>query len=238
MTYYEILGVKEDADDTEIYAAFRKLAKQFHPDKNKSPDAAAQFIHVREAFETLHDAEKRRVYDDMLSSRKSETSSEEDSERKQKDTTENTTKQSYTYSSTQHDSGSSYTYHSASFTGRVHFFHNPFEDMEFWNWPFILKTILSVICTVASIITVIALCQNGDHFKIALVLMLITGCAGLIAAVCCAGLSGLIIGFAAGACTGFLLSLLFITTAGNVIIGIALALAGIAVWKMLVWDRE
>lgn len=61
--YYEILGVSKTADDKEIKSAFRKLAKQYHPDINKSPDAPEKFKEAQEAYAVLSDPEKRSQYD-------------------------------------------------------------------------------------------------------------------------------------------------------------------------------
>ncbi len=61
--YYEVLGVARDADETAIKSAYRKLARQYHPDVNKSPDAEERFKEINEAYEVLSDPEKRRVYD-------------------------------------------------------------------------------------------------------------------------------------------------------------------------------
>ena len=47
--YYEVLGVPKDADEKQIKSAFRRLAKQYHPDLNKSPDAPEKFKEVQEA---------------------------------------------------------------------------------------------------------------------------------------------------------------------------------------------
>ncbi len=61
--YYEVLGVTKTASETEIKKAYRKLAKEFHPDHNKSEDAEAKFKEVREAYEVLSNNEKRKAYD-------------------------------------------------------------------------------------------------------------------------------------------------------------------------------
>jgi molecular chaperone DnaJ len=61
--YYEVLGIPRDADDNTIKSAYRKLALQYHPDRNKSGDAAERFKEINEAYEVLSDAEKRQMYD-------------------------------------------------------------------------------------------------------------------------------------------------------------------------------
>ena len=66
--YYKILGVDKKADDKEIKSAFRKLARKYHPDVNKSPDASAKFKDINEAYEVLSDKEKRQRYDMLGSS--------------------------------------------------------------------------------------------------------------------------------------------------------------------------
>ena len=62
--YYEVLGLKKDATDADIKRAYRKLAAQYHPDKNPSPDAAVRFREVQEAYEVLADPERRKIFDD------------------------------------------------------------------------------------------------------------------------------------------------------------------------------
>lgn len=61
--YYETLGVERNADETVIKKAFRKLAQQYHPDVNPSPEAEAKFKEINEAYQVLSDAQKRAVYD-------------------------------------------------------------------------------------------------------------------------------------------------------------------------------
>ena len=61
--YYEVLGVSKNASDDEIKSAFRKLAKKYHPDINKDPDAPAKFKEAQEAYAVLSDKDKRSKYD-------------------------------------------------------------------------------------------------------------------------------------------------------------------------------
>jgi molecular chaperone DnaJ len=62
--YYEVLGVPRDADDTTIKKAFRRLARELHPDVNKhDPDAEDKFKEAAEAYEVLSDSERRATYD-------------------------------------------------------------------------------------------------------------------------------------------------------------------------------
>jgi molecular chaperone DnaJ len=61
--YYEVLGVERGANADDIRKSYRKLARQFHPDVNKSSDAEAKFKEVNEAYEVLSDENKRAAYD-------------------------------------------------------------------------------------------------------------------------------------------------------------------------------
>lgn len=61
--YYKILGVSKTANEKQIKKAFRKLAIQFHPDKNKDPDAEEKFREIAEAHDVLSDTTKRQKYD-------------------------------------------------------------------------------------------------------------------------------------------------------------------------------
>jgi molecular chaperone DnaJ len=61
--YYEILGVSRDASKDEIKNSYRKLALQYHPDRNKAPEAEEKFKEVSEAYAVLSDDEKRHQYD-------------------------------------------------------------------------------------------------------------------------------------------------------------------------------
>lgn len=61
--YYATLGVKKDASQDDIQKAYRKLARKFHPDVNKEPQAEVKFKEVGEAYEVLKDPDKRKRYD-------------------------------------------------------------------------------------------------------------------------------------------------------------------------------
>jgi curved DNA-binding protein len=61
--YYEVLGVPRDASSDDIRGAYRKLARQYHPDVNKDPGAEDRFKEIAEAYEVLRDPEKRERYD-------------------------------------------------------------------------------------------------------------------------------------------------------------------------------
>jgi molecular chaperone DnaJ len=62
--YYEVLGVSRDADEAAVKKAFRRLARELHPDVNAhDPDAEAKFKEAAEAYEVLSDAERRQLYD-------------------------------------------------------------------------------------------------------------------------------------------------------------------------------
>lgn len=60
---YDVLGIKSKADVQDIKKAYKKLAKEWHPDKNPSPGAEAKFIEINQAYELLMDPERRRLFD-------------------------------------------------------------------------------------------------------------------------------------------------------------------------------
>jgi molecular chaperone DnaJ len=63
--YYETLGVQRSASKDEIKDAYRKLAMEFHPDRNKSPEAEEKFKEISEAYAVLSDDQKRQTYDQL-----------------------------------------------------------------------------------------------------------------------------------------------------------------------------
>ena len=63
--YYETLGIKRDASDAEIKSAYRKLARKYHPDLNKTSEAEEKFKDINEAYEVLGDKQKRQRYDSL-----------------------------------------------------------------------------------------------------------------------------------------------------------------------------
>ena len=63
--FYEVLGVRRGASRAEINDAFRKMAVQYHPDRNKGVEAGAGFAEASEAYAVLSDYEKRHLYDTL-----------------------------------------------------------------------------------------------------------------------------------------------------------------------------
>lgn len=67
--YYKIMGVSHDATEKDIKSAYRRLARRYHPDISKEPDAEEKFKEMAEAYEVLKDPEKRKTYDQFMRER-------------------------------------------------------------------------------------------------------------------------------------------------------------------------
>jgi curved DNA-binding protein len=63
--YYQVLGVERDADPADIKRAYKRLARKFHPDVSKEPNAEERFKEVGEAYDVLRDKDKRATYDNL-----------------------------------------------------------------------------------------------------------------------------------------------------------------------------
>lgn len=63
--YYTVLGIDPEADDKAVKVAYKKLARQFHPDVSKHPQAEEKFKEIGEAYEVLHNAKERAKYDEL-----------------------------------------------------------------------------------------------------------------------------------------------------------------------------
>ena len=61
--FYQVLGVSKTASPEELKRAYRKLALQYHPDKNKTKEAEEKFKGINHAYEVLSDSQKRQQYD-------------------------------------------------------------------------------------------------------------------------------------------------------------------------------
>ena len=61
--FYKVLGVSKDATDAEITKAYRKLARKYHPDLNKTKEAEEKFKDISEAYDVLSNKENRQKYD-------------------------------------------------------------------------------------------------------------------------------------------------------------------------------
>jgi len=93
--YYKVMGVSKDANEKDIKTAYRRLARKYHPDISKEPNAEEKFKEVGEAYEVLKDPEKRRVYDQYGSDWEARQNSQSSSHSRSWD---NSSHESYHYS--------------------------------------------------------------------------------------------------------------------------------------------
>ena len=63
--YYSVLGISPDADDKAVKVAYKKLARKYHPDVSKEPQAEDKFKEIAEAYEVIHNKEERKKYDEL-----------------------------------------------------------------------------------------------------------------------------------------------------------------------------
>lgn len=88
--YYKILGVSRDADESTIKKAFRKLAKQYHPDTNNgNAEAEKKFREINEAYSVLSDEKKRKEYDENKQREQNSSSNSESQDVRKKAQTSN-----------------------------------------------------------------------------------------------------------------------------------------------------
>jgi curved DNA-binding protein len=82
--YYKILGVDKNTDSEDIKKAYRRLAKEWHPDKNQeNPKAEEKFKEIAEAYDVLSDADKRKKFDDFISAGQKKSATQTAASRKQ-----------------------------------------------------------------------------------------------------------------------------------------------------------
>ncbi len=82
--YYKILNLSRNCTEQEIKSAYRKLAQEWHPDKNNASNAQEKFIEIHEAYEFLSDPEKRKLYDNLKTQSNTVVVSKPTTEQKQK----------------------------------------------------------------------------------------------------------------------------------------------------------
>lgn len=149
MTYYEILGIGEKASQEQIKSAYRSSVKKYHPDVNNAPNASAFFRMIQEAYETLHDQQKRNVYDSQI---------------RFQSTSKQKSNQCCSAEQTDQDSSRTHSWGSAAHTEKVHFVQEVFHQAgkrnrrykqrikaSFQSYGLIHK-VVSVLCRILVII--------------------------------------------------------------------------------------
>ncbi len=142
--YYKILGVEPDTDSKAIKIAYRKLARKYHPDVSKQPDAESQFKEVTEAYEVLKDTAKRAEYDQIRRQAKQQQTFRQSSNRQSSSSARGQGQEQYEgdfsdfFSSIFGDAGAS---QSGGFSRQQHFSQRG-QDIE-TELPIFLEDILS-----------------------------------------------------------------------------------------------